>query len=158
MQYGQKDIDTEACADYMGTKFALSDLNMSPISGPAGVQGAIEQRDASLLYYHTKYMSAPKEQKAEALARYNEQLESRMRIDNAMTSIAATVGHELNELMERTEQVNDWDCYKQSVAGYTEECGNLGQYGMKYGKAIVNMCNAGVASQEFVLAAEKACH
>jgi legumain len=156
MQFGQKDFDNEACADFMGTKFAQTDLNMSPAQEMT-VQGAVEQRDASLVYYHTKYMTASGAEKAKALAMYNEQLDMRLRTDEVMTHIATAVGHSLEEVMEKSEKVSNWDCYKQSVASYTEVCGPLGQYGMKYGRALVNLCNAGVSSTQVLKAAEEAC-
>jgi legumain len=156
MQYGQLDFDTEACADFMGTKFARTDLALSPLS-QSTVQGAVEQRDASLVYYHTKYMTAQGADKAKALAMYNEQLDMRLRTDAVFSQIAQSVGQDLESNMEKSAIVEDWDCYKQTVEGYTEVCGPLGQYGMKYGRAIVNLCNSGVSSHMLVKAAAAAC-
>eukprot|EP01026_Neomeris_dumetosa_P065173 TRINITY_DN62499_c0_g1_i3.p1 TRINITY_DN62499_c0_g1~~TRINITY_DN62499_c0_g1_i3.p1 ORF type:complete len:214 (-),score=25.97 TRINITY_DN62499_c0_g1_i3:57-698(-) len=46
--------------------------------------------------------------------------------------------------------VEDWDCYRSMVYGWQERCGELDSYGLKYGFAWTNLCNAGVFPDDYL--------
>ena len=43
------------------------------------------------------------------------------------------------------------------VTTYEDHCGPLSSYGMKYTRAIANMCNAGVTADQMAAASVKTC-
>ena len=43
------------------------------------------------------------------------------------------------------------------VRTYEEHCGSLSRYGMRYMRAIANMCNAGVKVEQMAIASARAC-
>lgn len=51
---------------------------------------------------------------------------------------------------------DDWDCFKGMLEAWAGECGYLSQYGMKHGRTLANLCNAGVRPVEFAAAAATA--
>jgi legumain len=155
MQYGEVSIDSESCAAFMGTS-SSTDFMMSPATQPERM-GAVEQRDASLMYYHQKYLAAEGDAKKAALEEYAEHMQMRLNIDESVEAVATAVGHELSQLMAAKVLVNDWDCYKQAIQGFQNSCGPLGQYGMKYGRALAGLCNAGVSARAISLAASSSC-
>ena len=40
---------------------------------------------------------------------------------------------------------------------YEKYCGHLSAYGMKYTRAIANICNAGITTEKMVAASDQAC-
>lgn len=43
------------------------------------------------------------------------------------------------------------------VTTYEKYCGSLSKYGMKYMRAIANMCNVGITKEEMAAASIKTC-
>ena len=153
--YGQVSIDTESCAAFMGLA-PKADLKLSPRSH-TGRMGTVDNRDANLHHLHTKYMRAKGEARVAALRAYESELAARLRVDESVASVASLLGMKMDDAMTTPEEVRDWDCYKQSVDAYQAACGKLRDYGMKYGRAFVNMCNAGITARTVGLAAKEVC-
>ncbi|CAB4272084.1 unnamed protein product [Prunus armeniaca] len=53
--------------------------------------------------------------------------------------------------------VDDWDCFKMLMRTYENNCGPLSNYGMKYTRAIANMGNAGVTTENMAAVSDQTC-
>lgn len=145
MQYGDVSIDSEDCAAFMGDMAAENVLRVPEYEGP---METVEQRDAKMLHLNTKYMRATGAAKAAALRQLSEETLHRTHLDSAFEAIAQKAGFSLEKLMGAQDlKVQDWDCYKESVEAFEDGFGALGDYGMKYGRVLVGLCNAGVKSE-----------
>jgi legumain len=103
-------------------------------------------------------------EKSEALKQLVEELARRSRVDGSVETIGGRLfGSEegpkiLNAVRPAGQPlVDDWDCLKSIVRSFEEQCGALGQYGMKHMRAFANMCNAGVGADAMSKLASQAC-
>lgn len=93
-----------------------------------------------------------------------QELARRSRVDNSVEMIGGRLfGSEegprvLNAVRSAGQPlVDDWDCLKSMVRSFEEQCGALGQYGMKHTRAFADMCNAGVRADAMSKLASQAC-
>jgi len=134
MQYGELDFDGEAIDLFIGDTKAVS--NSLPTHYGAGV---ISNRDANLVYLGLKH---PK--------RLIETLARRAEIDAHMLALATRLTNKAHHVMTTVAHgvTEDWECYKANIEAYETTCGRLGDYGMKHGRTLANLCNEGVSAKE----------
>ncbi|CAM0943172.1 unnamed protein product [Alopecurus aequalis] len=162
MQYGAVMLNFLKLDVYMGAATSKSGSTLKEFS--AG--GAVSQRDADLLHFWHKYRRSAEgsSEKSEAQKRLAEELARRSRVDSSVEMIGGRLfgseeGPRVLNAVRRAGQplVDDWDCLKAVVRSFEEQCGALGQYGMKHTKAFANMCNAGVRAEAMSKLASEAC-
>ncbi|KAB2623073.1 vacuolar-processing enzyme-like [Pyrus ussuriensis x Pyrus communis] len=171
MQYGDMSHKQELLFAYMGVDLSNRSLtSTSDISSPS-FSRAVNQRDTKLLYLQQKLQRAPTGSQEKQVAQKQLLLEIALRknVDYSITKLGEVLfGHEKssNILMNVRPQgqpvVDNWDCFKNFVSSsplniYEKYCGHLSAYGMKYTRAIANICNAGITTEKMVAASDQTC-
>ncbi|KAH0982185.1 hypothetical protein GBA52_009362 [Prunus armeniaca] len=164
MQYGDMSHRKEFLFTYMGADLVKdSYTSIGDISSPSR---AVNQRDTKLLYFQHKFLRAPagSHAKLEARKQLLNEIAHRKHVDYSIHKIGELLfGHQKssNMLMNVRPQgqpvVDDWDCFKKFLRIYKKYCGHLSTYGMKYVRAIANICNSGVTMEKMVAASDQAC-
>ncbi|XP_074567301.1 vacuolar-processing enzyme alpha-isozyme-like [Curcuma longa] len=161
MQYGDLDLSSKRLSLYIGSKHhhSGSATHAHHHSSPTNLNDlelAIDQRDASLVYFWHKFERAPEgsSQKIEAQKQLVEVMEHRSHVDNSIQLIGKLLlfGNEYEGRLEILDTVrpagqplvDDWSCLKSLVRSFETYCGSLSHYGMKHMRKFANMCNAGV--------------
>ncbi|KAF5741619.1 vacuolar-processing enzyme-like [Tripterygium wilfordii] len=171
MQYGTKKLQRDSLFKYIGTNpvndnFTFIDYNYPSAARSGKTSVAPNQRDADLLHFWHKFQRAPEgsAKKIEAQKKLHEQISHRRHVDESINQIAMSVfgnenGREMVKLVRPAGQalVDDWDCLKMLVKTYKKYCGALSTYGLKYTRALANMCNAGVSVEQMAAASIQAC-
>ncbi|KAM1049904.1 hypothetical protein ACFX2I_031627 [Malus domestica] len=166
MQYGDMSHKQEFLFAYMGADLSnRSHTSTSDISSPS-ISRAVDQRDTKLLYFQQKLQRAPtgSQEKQGAQKQLLLEIAHRKNVDYSITKLGeALFGHEKssNVLMNVRPQgqpvVDNWDCFKNFLNIYEKYCGHLSAYGMKYTRAIANICNAGITTEKMVAASDQTC-
>ncbi|KAF3791048.1 Vacuolar-processing enzyme [Nymphaea thermarum] len=168
MQYGNKSMRVERLYLYQGFDPANANVtdNALPQQQRLAPMEVVNQRDADLVFLWQKYMRAKegtlvKEAVQKQIA---EVMAHRVRVDRSVEVIShllfgKDVAPKLVNVIRSPEQpiVDDWDCLKSMVEAYEEECGSLGQYGMKHMRVFANVCNQGVPTGVIRAACVEAC-
>jgi len=146
MQYGdtsvipKDDIDT-----------GLGDASSNDLSAPyTGLTGAISNRDAEL---HWLLASGRHAQYQVAVAK-------RATLDQQVQRVVKELaGGQAEQIQTEVAVpvVEDWDCYKGAVDAFEATCGRLGNYGMKHGRSLANLCNAGFSPLDISAAGKQVC-
>ncbi|KAF3432319.1 hypothetical protein FNV43_RR27059 [Rhamnella rubrinervis] len=173
MQYGSSTLRRDLVSYYMGinpTASSSSYTSEDEIHLPSSVSlsrvKSVAQRDADLLHFWHKFNTAPtgSQQKLEAKKQLDDEISHRKHVDNSINQIGKLLfGFEnssrvLNKVRPPgIPPVDDWQCLKKLVTTYEDHCGPLSSYGMKYTRAIANMCNAGVTTDQMIAASVKTC-
>ncbi|KAM7253844.1 hypothetical protein ACFE04_031526 [Oxalis oulophora] len=167
MQYGNVDIANQVVATYIGTNPKYHHARAFADDQPTYSSFSPSNYDATLHYLQTKYDKAPKEsnEKMEAQKKLSDEIKQRKVVDNNMNEIATILmgnqnGIEVLKMVRSPGEplVDDWDCLKEMVKTYEEECGVLSTYGKKYTRVMANICNAGFNVQQMKVASNQACH
>jgi len=135
MQYGELDFDGEAIDLFIGDVSASAN-GFLPTFANAGV---VSNRDADLVYLGLRHP-----------ARLIETLARRAKIDAHMLALATKLTNKAHHVMNTVAKgvTEDWNCYKANVESFEAQCGKLGNYGMKHGRTLANLCNEGVSAAE----------
>jgi len=143
MQYGELDFDGEAIDLFIGDVKAQADF--LPTFFNAGV---VSNRDANLVYLGLRHP-----------ARLIETLARRAMIDAHMLALATRLTNKAHHVMNTVAHgvTEDWECYKANVESFQAHCGALGDYGMKHGRTLANLCNEGVSAAEAKAAMVEIC-
>ncbi|CAM0943164.1 unnamed protein product [Alopecurus aequalis] len=161
MQYGAVMLNFLKLDVYMGAAASKSGRTLKDLSA-----GAVSQRDADLLHFWHKYQRSAEgsSEKSEAQKQLAEELARRSRLDNTVEMIGGRLfGSEEGPRVLNAARpvgqalVDDWDCLKSMVLSFEEQCGALGQYGLKHTRAFANMCNAGIGAETMSKLASQAC-
>ncbi|GMN63879.1 hypothetical protein TIFTF001_032941 [Ficus carica] len=151
MQYGNMDQKEDSVSSYLGsnpdndnyTSIVNHDYHHDDQShfSPSALQmhsTVVSQRDAHLLYFWRKFHKAltGSREKLEAQRQLNDEISRRKRIDYTMQQIAKFFFGTFEE--------------SSNLKTYEKYCGRLSRYGMKYTRAIANMCNAGITTDQLV--------
>ncbi|VAH49956.1 unnamed protein product [Triticum turgidum subsp. durum] len=130
------------------------------------LKGAINQRDADILFMWKKYeqLNGGSEEKQRALREIKETVLHRKHLDSSIDFIGKLVfgfekGPSVLDASRGSGQplVDDWDCLKMMVRVFESQCGSLTQYGMKHMRAFANICNNGVSEAQMKEASISAC-
>ncbi|KAE8688975.1 Vacuolar-processing enzyme [Hibiscus syriacus] len=165
MQYGDIGLSKDSLFAYLGTNpendnFTFVDENFQP------PKKAVNQRDADLVHFWSKYRKALEGsvRKAEAQKQFVEVMSHRMLVDNSMKLIGKLLfgierGPEILSAVRPAGQplVDDWKCLKKMVRTFETHCGSLAQYGMKHMRSLANICNAGIQTEQMAEASAQAC-
>nr|AWD84475.1 asparaginyl endopeptidase 2 [Petunia x hybrida] len=165
MQYGDLKLRDDPISLYMGTNpanytYSFLDENSLLSSKP------VNQRDADLLHFWEKFLKARQgsARKLEAQKQLTEAMTHRMHIDDSITLVGKLLfgiekgTEELTRVRPSGEPlVDDWDCLKSFVGTFETYCGSLSQYGLKYMRAIANICNASIKVEQMAKASAQAC-
>ncbi|GFP79202.1 vacuolar-processing enzyme [Phtheirospermum japonicum] len=166
MQYGSSFLSNDFLYTYMGNNELNDNYTSSKSSNNPSPVKAISQRDANLLHYQKKFDRSPKGsmKRHEAQKQLLNEISSRMLVDNRIKQISRLLfGTKRGIVMLNTVRpkgrplVDDWSCLKAFVKIYEEHCGSLLRYGLKYMRAIANMCNAKITVQRMSKAAARIC-
>jgi len=144
MQYGQLTFDSEPLDTFFGD--AQGDANALPMNVNAAV---VSNRDADLLYLGRKNP-----------ALLAEKLHHRNKMDKIMLALASSLTNAVDEVMNTVASpvVKDWDCYKTNVELFEKICMPMGNYGMRHGRTLANLCNRAVSNSEVEAALTRICH
>ncbi|KAK6911184.1 Peptidase C13, legumain [Dillenia turbinata] len=167
MQYGDLELSKEVLYTYIGTNPENDEYtdSIESVVQPMS-QARISQRDADLYYFWHKFQRAPEgsPKKLEAQRQLLDELAYRKHVDQSIENIVTTLfgtkdGKMVTNGVRASGQpvVDDWDCLKTFVKTYKEHCGPLKAYGLKYTRAMANMCNAGITMDQIAMASAKAC-
>ena len=171
MQYGNITISKEQLYLYMGfdsaNANAMSALEYGLLPYLGKEEGkAVNQRDADLLYFWQKYRKS-KEDSSERLDAQKQMVDfmtHRMHLDKSVKLIGTLLfGLERGPAILKAVRplgeplVDNWDCLKTMVRTYEAHCGSLSQYGMKYMRALANICNEGVSVDAMATVSAEAC-
>ncbi|XP_031502779.2 vacuolar-processing enzyme beta-isozyme [Nymphaea colorata] len=168
MQYGNKSMRVERLYLYQGYDPANANAtdNALPQQQHLAPMEVVNQRDADLVFLWQKYMRAKEGtlEKEAVQKQIAEVMAHRVRVDRSVEVIShllfgKDVAPKLVNVIRSPEQpiVDDWDCLKSMVEAYEEECGSLGQYGMKHMRVFANVCNQGVPMGVIRAACVEAC-
>lgn len=153
MEYGTNDIRSEKLYLYQG--FDPSNANLSENGLGLGRKsvGAINQRDADLLFMWHRYqqLDDKSEEKKVILMEMTENMVHRAHLDRSIDVIGKLMfGAESGPSIIGAARpsslplVDDWSCLKSMVRAFESQCGSLTQYGMKHMRAFANICNRGI--------------
>ncbi|RLM98836.1 vacuolar-processing enzyme-like [Panicum miliaceum] len=166
MQYGDQRLGAQSLFQFIGTNPANNNATFARDNSLRRYSGAVNQRDADLVYFWQKYKKSAEgtPQKAEARKRLLEVMSRRSRVDSSMELIGALLfgsdeGSRVLGAVRPAGQplADDWDCLKAMVRAYEAQCGPLAQYGMKHMRSFANICNAGVGEDAMAKVASQAC-
>ncbi|PON87668.1 Peptidase C13, legumain [Trema orientale] len=182
MQYGNMHQRNDLLFSYMGSNPANDnfisisdnyvvhhdhDHDQSHFSSSVFSTALIRQRDGNILHFWHKFHKAPTSspEKLEAKKQLDEEISRRSHIDYCIYKIGKLLfgsqensSKVLNYVRPHGQPlVDDWDCFKIHVKTYEKHCGRLSIYGMKYTRAIANMCNSGVTTDQLVAASVPTC-
>jgi len=145
MQYGELDFDAEAINVFVGGSSDSNAIGSVPSDRKMGI---VSNRDADLLFLGKKNP-----------ALLAEKIHHRSKMDQRMFQLASTLSNKPDEVMTTvaTPVVEDWECYKANVDSYNRICGPLGNYGMKHGRTLANLCNLAVSPAEVAKTLETIC-
>ncbi|KAM0826252.1 hypothetical protein ACQ4PT_069004 [Festuca glaucescens] len=166
MQYGDLGLNAQTLDLFMGSSDPAN--HSATVGGTDNslmqLSSAVHQRDADLLYFWHKYRRSSDGMSEEARKELLEVMAHRSRVDKGIERIGGILfgteaGPQFLTAVRPTgwPLVDDWDCLKSMVRAFEEQCGLLGQYGMKHTRAFANMCNAGVGPKAMPNLASKAC-
>jgi len=143
MQYGETSLDVEAMDLFLGDTKTVS--NALPENLNAGV---VSNRDADLIHLG---LTNP--------AKLVKTLARRAQIDKHISELASALTNKAAHLASHVAVpvVEDWECYRNNIENFNKICGPLGQYGMKHGRTLANLCNEGVSTVEAKAAMTKIC-
>ncbi|KAM3368891.1 hypothetical protein ACQJBY_017044 [Aegilops geniculata] len=165
MEYGDRTFKDEMLFLYQGFDPAKSSITKRQLLMPS-LKGAINQRDADILFMWNKYeqLDGGSEEKQRALREIKETVLHRKHLDSSIDFIGKLVfefdkGPSVLGAARSSGQplVDDWDCLKTMVRVFESQCGSLTQYGMKHMRAFANICNNGVSEAEMKEASISAC-
>jgi legumain len=161
MEYGDVDISAMSLSQFMGsdrpndkTKFVAESFSSS-----------VNQWEADVLHFRSKYrtLAAGSAQKEDAGRQLTDLVARRSRVDSRIQLIGELLfGSEegpkvLNAVRSAGRPlVDDWECLRRMMRSF-EACEPLTQYGMRYTRALANICNAGVREEAKEKAASQAC-
>uniref|UniRef100_A0A2N9H3Q5 Legumain prodomain domain-containing protein n=1 Tax=Fagus sylvatica TaxID=28930 RepID=A0A2N9H3Q5_FAGSY len=166
MEYGNQQLSNDSLFTYIGTNPANDNYAFVEYTSSTSTVRAVSQRDASLLYFWHKYHKAPvgSHKKLEAQKQLHDEISYRKHVDYSINHIGKLLfgngnSSKVLETVRPTGQpvVDDWNCFKMLVRTYEKYCGSLSKYGMKYMRAIANMCNVGVTMEQMVAASNQTC-
>uniref|UniRef100_A0ACD5V335 Uncharacterized protein n=1 Tax=Avena sativa TaxID=4498 RepID=A0ACD5V335_AVESA len=164
MEYGDKTFKDEKLFLYQG--FDPANANITNRLLLPSLEGAINQRDADLLFMWKRYeqLNEGSEEKLRVLREIKETVVHRKHLDSSIDFIGKLVfgfenGPSVLEAPRNPGQplVDDWDCLKRMVRVFESQCGSLTQYGMKHMRAFANICNNGISEAEMKEASIRAC-
>ncbi|EAY99261.1 hypothetical protein OsI_21225 [Oryza sativa Indica Group] len=167
MQYGDMALAPQSLdLYYMDTSPATANDHKLAAAGAKGSHSytvSVNQRDADLLYLWRKYRRAGEgtAEKVEARERLVQEMGRRSRVDRSVEMIGGLLlggaKHKQQVVRERAALVEDWECLRSMVRTFEDQCGSLGQYGIKHMRSFANICNAGVPHHAMAKAASLAC-
>nr|XP_012568856.1 vacuolar-processing enzyme-like isoform X2 [Cicer arietinum] len=126
----------------------------------------VSQKDVSLLHLKLKMEKAPdgSKDKLKAQIELDVEIAHRKNVDRNVHFIWDLMfGEDTNStMMTRIRSasqpvIDDWDCLKMILKTYEHHCGILSPYGMKYSRAFINVCNAGISEKQIIDATSQAC-
>lgn len=136
----------------------------------------VHQRDAELIpLWHAVMHAADSAERSSASRRLRAELNARDALDadvaaaanEVMTSVMKARGSDSLSVAADADVAlaavrpagqpltDDWDCFKGMLEAWAGECGYISQYGMRHGRTLANLCNAGVRPRDFAAAAAK---
>lgn len=166
MQYGDLPLSKNNLFLYVGTNPANDNFTFVAENFVRSSSHAVNQRDADLLHFWTKFRKAPEGslRKLEAQKQFVEAMSHRIHIDNSMKMIGKLLFGSENgpKVLEAVRPaghplVDDWDCLKSLVRTFETHCGSISQYGMKLMRSVANICNAGIQKEKMAEASARAC-
>ncbi|TQD84266.1 hypothetical protein C1H46_030197 [Malus baccata] len=165
MQYGDMSRRQQFLVTYMGGYLSKHSTSTSDISSPL-ISRAVNQRDTKLHYFQHKLRRAPtgSQEELEARKQLLDEIAHRKHVDDSIHKIGELLfGHRetSNMLMKGRPRgqplVDNWDCFKKLLKIYEKYCGHFSAYGMKYTRAIANICNIGIPAEKMVVASDQTC-
>ncbi|KAL6976745.1 legumain [Sarracenia purpurea var. burkii] len=166
MKYGNLSLSKKSLHTYLGTNPANDNYTFVRHNSSISIPRAVNQHEADFLHFWHKFHKAPigSQKKLEAQKQLVDEINHRMRIDRIMMFILKLLfepekGLLMMETVRPTGQplVDDWSCFKALVRTYEEHCGSLSRYGMRYMRAIANICNVGIQMEKMAMASARAC-
>ncbi|KAH1150264.1 hypothetical protein GYH30_044343 [Glycine max] len=167
MQYGDKELNNDSLAIYIGALAPSLSLNENAHSFEQSTTQTklISQRDTRLLHLRLELQKAQDgSEKLKAQKELDDEIAHRKHIDNVVHLIGDLLFGEENSsaMMFHVRPagkplVDDWDCFKTLVKTYESQCGTLSSYGRKYTRAFANMCNAGIYEEQLKTTSSQAC-
>lgn len=106
---------------------------------------AVDSRDIKLTYLYTLVMREPTPENHQALA---DEIAYRMKVDK-------TFGEIYPQFMSAVKTgeypaITEWDCYKQMIEDFEENCFKVDDYAMKYLGAMVHQCQGQNSTPELM--------
>ncbi|KAI5586291.1 hypothetical protein POPTR_006G232900v4 [Populus trichocarpa] len=166
MQYGDVGLSKDDLFQYMGTNPANDNYTFVEENSLRPHSKVVNQRDADLVHFWTKYRKAPEgsSRKVEAQKQFVEAMSHRMHIDHSIKLIGKLLfgiekaSEVLNTVRPAGQPlVDDWVCLKTLVRTFETHCGSISQYGMKHMRSLANLCNAGIVKEQMAEASAQAC-
>jgi legumain len=166
MQYGSLGLNVDNIFLYMGSNPANDNATFVDDNSLPSLSGAVNQRDADLVYYWQKFQRSPdgSSKKLDAQKQLLDVMNHRVHVDNSIELVGKLLfgsekGIEVLKTVRPAGQplVDDWDCLKSMVRSFESHCGSLSQYGMKHMRSLANICNAGIKKETMTEVAAQAC-
>ncbi|KAA0046547.1 vacuolar-processing enzyme gamma-isozyme-like [Cucumis melo var. makuwa] len=172
MLYGNKRIGNDFLDTFLGNSPDYDNYKYS-VQSPQTISSlsklssnSVSQRDASLIHYQYKFQEAPfgSREKMEAREQLEDEIFKRRHADNSINSIGKLLFGQArsSEILHNVRAqgqslVDDWHCFKTFVKIYEKHCNRMSSYGMKYTRAIANICNAGITMHQMDQACLQTC-
>ncbi|CAA7046100.1 unnamed protein product [Microthlaspi erraticum] len=166
-RFGTEELLKDYLVSYIGTNPENENFTSNGfISSPMFNSSLVNTRDIPLLYLKKKIEKSPMDspQRQEAQKKLLDEINHRKQIDESITEILRLSIKQNNVLNLLTSTrstgkalVDDWDCFKTMITSFQKYCGAKVDYGLKYTRALANICNMGVDMKQTVSAIEQAC-
>ncbi|XP_020702241.2 vacuolar-processing enzyme-like isoform X2 [Dendrobium catenatum] len=154
--------------DSVGTRWAI------PIAGSSGCGNyrhqwddcLSSQSDVDLVDYWNEFLNSPEgsSKKLDAQKELLDILTHRVHVDNSLNLIGKLLfgsekGIQVLSAVQNTGQplVDDWACLSSMIRIFETHCGSLSDYGMKYIRSFVNICNAGISNETMAKVSAEVC-
>jgi len=166
MQYGSLGLNVDNIFLYMGSNPANDNATFVDDNSLPSLSGAVNQRDADLVYYWQKFQRSPdgSSKKLDAQKQLLDVMNHRVHVDNSIELVGKLLfgsekGIEVLKTVRPAGQplVDNWACLKSMVRSFESHCGSLSQYGMKHMRSLANICNAGIKKETMAEVAAQAC-
>jgi len=147
-QFGDATFDSDPIGDFQGdysVGYLSSLLRKYDFYSPSKLV-SVNARDIKLAYLQRQAHKLGTEAARQALTN---ELDSRSFQDEFFSNLASsTLGTQngissveaISQAMGSFEQIN-FPCLKEAVSTYEDSCNSLGEYGLKYVRVFVNLCN-----------------
>jgi len=161
MQYGDLSFDNFVLYDFLGFNKADAIPRMARPTNPNPSADAVDSRDVVLETLRRRLESAHGKEKKVLKQQIHEETANRFKADRVFRALdtfarTSTKGSALKTIPKLNEQFN-WDCYKQAIENYKNECGKFNDYSLKYAKNLAVMCANSISADEIAHVTAKIC-
>ncbi|KJE91534.1 asparaginyl endopeptidase [Capsaspora owczarzaki ATCC 30864] len=161
MEYGQLSLDALMIRQFLTFPNTEIEHHGFGHPAPASKKDSVSSRDVDLETHRRRLAAASTDdERRQAEMDLTAQQARREFITSTIHAVTARVAgvQAKDALVASRFAVNDFDCYKASVAAYERVCGRFGSFGMQYMYILANLCESGYTADQVSAAAQYVCN